>query len=212
MKRIAILIFVAFFAISAQAQKFNFGLKASPSLAWLKPDTKGIASDGSKIGFSYGILMDYNFGDNYSLGTGVDITYRGGKLVTEDTTFSANIDYKLQYIEIPFTLKMKTNEIGYLTYFAQFGFAPGVNIKAKADTETKISGQTSINETDIDISKDINTINLAMIISLGAQYSLGGKTSLMTGLSFNNGFTDIADSKDLKVSSNYIALMIGVFF
>jgi len=35
-----------------------------------------------------------------------------------------NIDqsYNLKYVEIPLSLKLRTNEIGYLTYYGNFGF------------------------------------------------------------------------------------------
>jgi hypothetical protein len=39
---------------SQDDSKLHFGLKAAPSLAWLRSDTKGFDSDGSKFGFSYG--------------------------------------------------------------------------------------------------------------------------------------------------------------
>src|SRR6185295_13060842 len=60
--------------------KLRFGFKVAPSLAWLKPDTKGYESDGSKIGFVYGLMFDYNFAKNYALNLGLEVAYRGGKL------------------------------------------------------------------------------------------------------------------------------------
>jgi hypothetical protein len=33
-------------------------------------------------------------------------------------------------------MKMKTNEIGYLCYYLQFGLAPGFNMKSVADITT----------------------------------------------------------------------------
>ena len=60
----------------------HFGIKAAPSLAWLRSDTKGYDSNGSKFGFSYGLITDFNFASRYAFGTGIDITYRGGKFKT----------------------------------------------------------------------------------------------------------------------------------
>ena len=222
MKKLCFLIIIFFIAQTGFSQNIRFGLKASPSLSWLKPDTKGLSSNGSKIGFSYGIMTDFGFTDNYYLGTGLDITYRGGSLTntvtTTDTlgistTIENTVDYRLQYIELPITLKMKTNEIGYFTYFGQFGFAPGIRISSKGDFETKVSGQTgTINEDDVDLSDEINNLTLSLVISLGAEYNLGGKTSLLTAFTFNNGFVDVLDNKDLKATSSYFALNLGIFF
>ncbi len=216
MKKLGITLIIGLaFCAHTVAQDFRFGLKVAPALAWLKPDTKGIEGNGSKLGFSYGIMTDFNFTDNYAFATGLDITYRGGslKFVTNDTTSSIS-DLTLQYVEIPLTMKMKTNEIGYMTYFAQFGFAPGVLIKARSDNETKIGNTTTVAK-DNDIIKDISPVNISLLISVGTEYSLGGSTSILAGVTFNNGFIDVLKDKDGfqgKAIANYIALNVGVLF
>lgn len=177
-------------AQSDNDSKFNFGLKLSPTLAWFKAG-EGVKSDGAKIGFAYGLIADINFAKNYCFETGIDVTYRGGK-------FKDDISLTLQYVELPITLKLKTNEIGYMTYFGRVGFAPGVNIRTTGDDNLKKS--------------DINPVNVALIVGLGAQYSLGGKTALLFGLTFNNGFTDVIEAKNFKATSNFIALDLGIMF
>ncbi len=149
-KSISILLLVLL-GYSAFSQKssdngFHFGLKASPSLAWLKTDNTNISSNGSKLGFTYGLITEFNFADHYAFATGLDVSYRGGKFKSQNTIKSlagndslSRFDestYNLQYIEIPITLKLKTNEIGYLTYYLQAGIAPGLNIRARANTKT----------------------------------------------------------------------------
>ena len=209
-------------------QNFHFGLKAAPSLAWLKSNTKGYDSNGSKFGFTYGLITDFNFASRYAFATGIDITYRGGKFKTvdnlktvflnEDSVVSTSSSYTLQYIEIPLTLKLKTNEIGSLTYFLQVGVAPGVNIRSRksftSNTQTTIAG-VQHNKPDsgdkIDIMKDINIFNLSMIIGGGLEYTLSGQTVLLGGIQFNNGFLDVFDGSP-KVNSNYLALTLGILF
>jgi opacity protein-like surface antigen len=201
-------------------QKFHFGLKAAPSLAWITTDTKGFESSGTKLGFSYGLITEFNFTPNYAFATGVDITYRGGNSkysfkANDSTTTNIEEKYNLQYVEIPLTLKLKTNEIGYLTYFLQFGVAPGFNIRAKSDR--KITTQTGSNistesEDNVDIKDDINNFNLSMIIAGGLEYTLSGSTVLLAGITFNNGFLDILDDSAIKANSDYLALTVGVLF
>jgi opacity protein-like surface antigen len=212
----------------AEDSKLHFGLKAAPSLAWLRTDTKGLDSDGSKFGFSYGLVTEFNFADNYAFATGLDITYRGGKFKTVETeypdssttvTTSTNSSYIIQYVELPVTLKLKTNEIGYLTYYLQAGIAPGFKIRARGSYEAAIqtttngtTTNTSDKQSDIDIMKEINNFNLSMIIGGGIEYTLSGSTVLLTGIQFNNGFLDVFDSNDAKVNSNYLALTVAVLF
>lgn len=187
-------------AQSDNDSKFNFGLKLSPTIAWFKAEGTGIESDGAKVGFAYGLIADINFAKNYSFETGIDVTYRGGKTksVYTDTlvTYEAKRNITLQYIELPITLKLKTNEIGYMTYFGRVGFAPGVNIRASNDIS----------------KKDVNAFNLSLIVGLGAQYSLGGKTAALLGLTYNNGFLDIDKNNGSKLASSFIALDLGIMF
>ncbi len=230
MKKLLITASFIIISISIFAQEepaFHFGVKASPSLAWLRSDTKGYASDGSKFGFSYGLITDFNFASKYAFSTGIDITYRGGKfktvqelkdIVNKDSIISTSASYVLQYLEIPITLKLKTNEIGSVTYYVQVGVAPGINIRARksyeSTTQTTVSGiPRTINaeESKLDAQSEINSLNLSMIIGAGVEYTLSGQTVLVGGIQFNNGFLDVFDG-DPKVNSNYLALTLGILF
>lgn len=204
-------------------QGVHFGLKASPSLAWLRSDTKGYDSDGSRVGFIYGLITEFNFASRYAFATGIDIDYRGGKFKTvqekTDTTISVSSTYNLQYLEIPLSLKLKTNEIGSVTYYMQIGVAPGFNIRARQSYDgtiqvkdsTGVIHNTPISDEKIDVMSDINSLNVSMILGAGVEYTLSGTTVMVAGLQFSNGFTDVFDT-DAKVNSNYLALTLGVLF
>ena len=208
MKRILVMALLLVAFTSADAQKVGLGLTAAPGIAWLKPDTEGLEGDGSKVAFSYGIIFDYNFTDNYALASGIEVAYNGGKIINRDTSTSLTGEittFKLQYIEVPITLKMKTNEIGYITYFGRFGFIPSYNLKAKGELD--IAGTI----TEIDLEDDINKFNLSLLIGAGVQYSLSGETALIASINFKNGFLDIVDGGS-KAFANVISLNLGVLF
>jgi hypothetical protein len=230
MKRLIATLFLLVITITTQAQEdqsFHFGIKVAPSLAWLKSDTKGYDSDGSIFGFSYGLITDFNFAQRYAFGTGLDITYRGGKFKSVeqlkttqglDSIISTSATYNLQYVEIPITLKLKTNEIGAITYFAQIGIAPAYNIRARQSytsttqwTDAGTVHNANASDDKIDVMDDINSFNLSMILGVGLEYTLSGETVLLGGLQFNNGFLDAFDTS-AKVSTNYLALTLGVLF
>ncbi len=231
MKKLLVIVFLLTIPakIFAQDQQsFHFGFKITPSLAWLKSSTKGYESDGSKFGFSYGLITEFNFADRYAFATGLDVTYRGGKLKSEENLKTVNLNedssiittsnYTLQYLEIPLTLKLKTNEIGSIVYFVQLGVAPGINLSAKrsfeSSTQTTVGGilyNTSEEEEDIDCQDQINNFNLSMIIGGGLEYTLSGQTVLLAGIQFNNGFLDSFDGNP-KILTNYLGLTLGVLF
>ena len=231
MKKIALsfLLILTVSALSAQSmdvQSFRLGLKASPSLAWMKPDTEDYEREGIRLGFSYGLLAEFLLAEHYSFATGVHVSYFGGKLkfphykeIDEQPYIEKERIYRLQNLEIPVTLKMKTREIGYNTYFAKFGFGGSVNLKATADDRFTNPDGSSITLNDLNIKNEIPLMRVSMILGAGTEYSLGGNTSLVGGITFNNGFTNILKGNNnlppnrKKVArSNYLEVTLGILF
>lgn len=212
MKKTFLLIACFLISASAFAQKVNLGLKIAPGLSWFKTDTKGFRNDGSKIGFSYGAVLDVLFTDNYGIASGLFISHQGGKMQADmadssGNTMVARFDYKLQYLNIPVSLLMRTNEIGYMKYFGVFGVVPGINIGAKGTYEINNS------KSDIEDAKDdIKSFNLALRIGGGVLYNFSGNTNLMVGIEWNNGFSDLTKESDLKITNNFLLLNLGVMF
>ncbi len=212
MKKVCLLAATLALGTSLHAQKASLGFKASPGLAWIKSDSKELESDGSKIGFAYGVIFDLMFTENYGLGSGLFIQHQGGKLKIPgvDSTGApaiAGLNYRLQYLNIPVTLKLRTNEIGYFRYYGQFGLTPGINLSAKGST--KISGNTSDFE---DVKDDVKSFQTALVVGAGAMYNFAGNTSLLVGLEWNNSFSDIFDDSEANGKNNFLLLNVGVIF
>ncbi|MFI5218900.1 MAG: porin family protein [Bacteroidia bacterium] len=220
MKKI-ILFWVVLISLNNQlfAQKLHFGLGVTPSMAWLHPGSDDIEGDGSKFGFNYGLITEFAITENYAFATGITIDSKGGKLRTKDEipftippdtnliTDFVYYDFNLRYIDVPLTLKMKTNQIGSIRYYGQFGLAPGFLIGAKG---TFKGGQTLIKD-DVDVKDDVNNINVSLVIGLGLEYNLSGNTNLLVGIVYKNGFSDVIDSSS-KANVNSLGLNIGVLF
>ena len=222
MKRTFIGLLLLFFTGSAFAQDssspyygFRLGLTAHPTIGWVKPDIG--KSNGVSLGFSYGLIGDFNFTQNYSFATGLSITTINGKsteIVTQnnfdgpDTQTELSLKYKLQYIEVPLTLKLKTVKINEVRYYGQFGLSNGFMIGAKQDLDMTGAASTK----DVNIKDDIKFYRAGLIIGAGAEFEVSGNTSITTGLTFNNGFTDLTSSKASTVKNHYLGINFGVFF
>lgn len=237
-------------------RKFRFGLLASPNLGWLRPSIKDFEKDGlqSRLGFGYGLMMDWKFSDspNYLLSTGINSTTNGGGLIEPwdslsitpgDTSYfygKADRTYRLQYVNLPIQLKMRTNEIGYMSYFGAIGFDVGVRTRAFANHnfEWEQSGLVPPDERDINIQNEIQLFRLGLNLSAGGEFNLSGNTNLFISASYHNHFTNmfrgtpqnrmlepdgdgtpVLDTdgqavigKQRKAVSNYVALNIGIFF
>ncbi len=213
MKKNTLLLFAIFSLsiIQSKAQDFYLGFRADPNIGFFQSDDKRFKSDGSKIGFNFGLIADYKLTDNYLFGTGLTINSMGGKFINTESASVTRSEYSLRYLEIPLTLKLRTNEIGYSKYFGQFGLTTGVNVRARSKGEVNTAGVITAFD-NIDVTKDINILRLGLLIGGGIEYSLGGRTSLIGGLSYNNGLTDITDQKDFKVVNSYVALNLGIVF
>jgi hypothetical protein len=143
--------------------------------------------------------------------------------------------YSITYVTLPIALKLKTKEIGALTYFGQVGMNTSFRWKAKANDE--LSNLETIykvkeSKSKIDVTKDVNVINMALNFGLGAEYNVSGSTSILFGLNYGVGFSNVVkkDSKYLERSvtsatsattfsdypqvfkSNAIVLTLGVLF
>ncbi len=217
MKKIA-LTFLMFIVVlptvfATDSPPFRFGLKASPNISWMRPETRDYESEGLRLGFSYGAIADFHLGGNYSLSTGLNITYTGGKLSYPVEEGRKERTYRLQYVELPLAVKMRTQEIGYITYYGKFGFGAGANLRATADDRL-----ANVTEEDVDIKGDTPLMRASLIIGAGIEYSLGGNTALLAGLTFNNGFTNVLQGRnevsDRKKSAvaNYLQVTLGVMF
>lgn len=211
MKKILLSAGLIFMVICVNAQDFRLGLKAHPTFGYLSSEETSFERDGIRLGFSYGLLIDYGFAENYAFATELSVTTNGGKFSTKlnDTVYSNS--YMLQYVEVPLTLKLRTSEIGSMRYYGQFGLSLGVNVKARNES-SKTYGATTSDVVRTDIEDEINLLRMGLIIGAGVEYGITGNTELTAGITFNNGFTDIASDDNMKIINSYFALNIGVLF
>ena len=158
MKRILILTVIFLSSISLFSQNAKFGVFIDPQIVWLSPDSRDIVSDGTKMGFSGGLVINKYFQKNYAIQTGIALGTQGGKLRFGTQSFftsyeevdtlpvGTTVDYTLNYITVPLGLRLKTNQIGYFSYYARIGFTNQFNIKAKATSSEGTLEENNIHE------------------------------------------------------------------
>ena len=217
MKKYLFILILALISMRSFSQNTRFTVFVDPQFSSMNSDFKAVEKDGSKLGVNIGLNMDNFFAQNYAFMTGISIDNTGGRLIFEneknlkingsDTNLIAGsaINYKLQYINIPLGLKLKTNEIGYLTFFTHLGINGGINIKATAEVD-------DIELDNENISDEIRLFNLGYFIGAGIEYSIGGNSAVVLGLTYTNGFIDITDDSNSKVTLSNFAVRIGILF
>lgn len=241
-------------------KNFRFGGTILPSLFWYKPDNlKKFEANGAVAKFGVMLNGEYSFSGNFALGFGIGLASSGGKMSFSDTAryyfhddaiislkdtngLKAKYDhyklndrtYSASYYIVPISLKMRTNEIGYMRYF----FQPSLNIafrnkvRAKDDLTTLpkqgafngAGGGQSANQNNLDITKDMNFIRLSATLSGGGEYYVSGSTAIVFAIGYDYGLSNVVqkdseyllrtDSKPVeqKFVQHGVVLSLGILF
>ncbi|MEZ5006585.1 MAG: porin family protein [Chitinophagales bacterium] len=226
--KILLLVGLMCIGLKSQAQEeFRFGITANPGVVWVKPDNQNISSNGVRFGFDFGLVVDYIFGqqDRYSFNSGVNLLISGARLkgtAIDSSGLTSDLTARINYLEIPLTIKLRSNEVGYLTYYGQLGFTPQFAVRSRADYTIDSLGTTieevkNIKFRDIPVQPltiaKVRPFNIGLVVEAGLEYAISDNTVLVGGLFFNAGFLDMfKDSDSERVVSRSIGLRVSVLF
>lgn len=217
MKRILVTSLILISLTAVYGQRMRFSVHADPQFSWFRSDEEDVTPDGSVFHLQTGVFMDLFFADNYAFAFGLGINNTGGNLAYTDSTMivsksdtlyaipGQSLKHRLQYIDLPIGLKLKTEELGYTTIFFQFGFNPMININAFTSSEDDTFNRESTRE-------NTNFFNLGYHVGAGVEYRLGGSTALVGGLRWSSGLTDVTANDGAKITLNAISIHLGVQF
>ena len=141
MKKFFAVAILALATLSMNAQdfkKFRFGPAAGMNISKI-----GAAS--SKIGFNIGARAEYNFSDNFYLGSGLLFTQKGFKETAEAQGYKATVKANPFYIEIPINAGYRYNFSEKFSLFGEVGPYIGIGIagKYKETLETPTDTQSA---------------------------------------------------------------------
>ncbi len=115
-----------------------------------------------------------------------------------------NRKYNVGYLNIPLGIKLKTKDIGGLTYFGTIGANLLFRMKGRSNDDVKQFSMTNATgtETEItkqDIAKQVGLFSAAAGFGAGAEYNLSGSTSMFFALNYQHSFLNFtqADTKYL---------------
>ena len=214
-------------AVSAQVE---IGVKISPSVSYLRaesPSATAFANESSKFSFGGALIVDYFFGENYAFGTGLALTGKGGTVsYTEHNPLSSSsigtrVNQKIatQYLELPVTLKLFTNELAPATrlYF-QLGGSLAAPIATRINGE-KFYQDPYDNNNETKASEHVFALDANALLGAGVEYQLGRSTKLLAGLSYHRGLVNLdhyfektRGFSDVTIKNNVFALDLGMKF
>jgi hypothetical protein len=206
--------------LSAQISPIQFGVQLSPTFSYMNTDNNLIEGDGTTVGLKLGLLTEYYFQENYSIHTGINFHFgSGGSLRYDDQFTSVDIwreslsetfvpapdpaelsgstfDYRLQFVEIPLGLTLRTREFGYVRYWVRPSFTLGI----VSSSQGSIDGVNFAQDDEtFKINPEVNPLNLSWGFAGGLEYSISTGTSLIGGLGFQSGFLDLTTDNDTQL-------------
>ncbi|GAB4397934.1 MAG: hypothetical protein OHK0053_15460 [Microscillaceae bacterium] len=195
----------------AQAQDVKIGLTFSPTISFIQASNEGssdVSSAGAALRFNFGPVFDFNIKDDkYYFSTGLIYVTKRANLEFSSALGTSELNYNLQYLQIPLTMKLYTNEIisGGRIFF-QLGPALELKIAEKDKTE------------DSDDPIDFTVIDTPIILAAGMEFDLG-ENKLFGSIGYQRGLInaydrdkDNPDDDDLRVTNQLITFTAGFVF
>ena len=202
-----------------QENRVRLGFTLTPSIVTLKPQESGVVRNSGRAGISFGVMADFLLDESgrYAIASGLQITTAGSKLkydagkgLDDYKDNPAEYNIKLTYVEVPVALKLKTDVSDAIGFWGQFGTYLSFPVRSRTDVVSLTNTYDKVN-----VLRNINPINMGLLIGAGIEYPLGDRLSAVVGLNYQNGFIDVtrnAKWNDGKVNMNSFALKLGLFF
>ncbi|WP_017731047.1 porin family protein [Nafulsella turpanensis] len=209
MRKLLFLLFTLLALQTAHAQS-KVGIKFSPTLSTnrINDVSNGVSYSSNGVGgrFIFGPVVDLFITENYYFSTGLlYVPKRVGITITEPGSPTIEEAYRLQYLQIPATLKLFTNELALDTrvYFQLGGLF-----------ELKISDKPS-EETYVNV-EGFRLFDLGVHLGTGVEYRVGYNTLLFGGLYYNRGLINVVTktigNADINIKNDLLGLELGVKF
>lgn len=199
------------FSVFISEAQVRFGFKAAPNISFNRIDTEAdntdFSTDGVGLRFQLGPIFDIEFKENHYFSTGIIFTSKRSAFLADSTTTTPpstyREDYSPQYLQVPITLKLFTEEIGLdkKIYF-QFG--------GTIDFMTNSEGE------DENIVQSFRFIDLNSLLAVGLEYGIGINTKLFGGFIYQRGLLNVINKNiygdDFNLRNDFVGLEVGIIF
>ncbi len=212
MRKNILLVLLVMLSTSAFSQ-FKLGFQFSPLLSanrvQYNSDAIDLDSDGTGFRVAFGPIVDIQLTDNYYVSSGILFASKraGFEAIDRTTGTSRTEEYSLQYVQIPATMKLFTNEVSLdkRLYF-QFGGNIELNIQEEADSRDNV------------LVDNFRFFDFSLLAGLGMEYRLGTSTIAFGGISYHRGLVNAVSDQgeglddDIILKNDYIGLNFGIKF
>jgi hypothetical protein len=206
MKKALLTVVVILAALSVQAQSFRVGLSGGVNSTWLMNKNVFDYDDGLDVAATFGgrvgIDAIYSFSEKAGVGIGFNFISSNSQKYTgddkgNDYRLDGDLTAKLNYFDIPITLRLTSSGGTYFEIGPQFGFL------TKAEESYENNGNSALDFKDVDIKNSFESTNIALIIGFGVDIDVAENLYITTGLRLGYGFTDV--TKEYESELDFLA-------
>ena len=195
-----ILLILLFFLATVTEAQVKLGLKFSPTLittrTFLQADTLDVEPADRVFKFALGLVADYELTETYFVSSGLLLVpKRVGLVITPENggTYPASTEYyDLQYVQIPLTLKLYTNE-----------FAPDASVffQVGCTADFKVFEQPV--EEEYDFVDEFRGADASVVLGGGFEYKAGLNTVLYLGATYNRGLSNVIKTTKTALTEEF---------
>lgn len=206
MKKALLTIAVVIAAMSLQAQSFRVGLSGGVNSTWMMNKNVFDYDDGLDVATTFGGRLGleaiYSFNDNVGVGVGFNFLSRNSQKYTgdnrgNDVRLDGDLTSKMNYFDIPLTLRITSSGGTYFEVGPQFGFL------TSAKETYKNNSNPLLDYDNVDIKNSFNKTNIALVFGFGVDIDVTEKIFITTGLRLGYGFTDV--TKEYKDAAEFLS-------
>jgi hypothetical protein len=195
------------FSVCIAEAQVRFGFKAAPNISFNRIDAEAnnteFATDGVGLRFQLGPIFDFEFKENHYFSTGLIFTSKRSAFIADSLGTDYNEDYSPQYLQVPLTLKLFTEEIGLdkKIYF-QFGGTVDFMTNSEGDEEN--------------IVQSFKFIDLNSLLAVGLEYGIGINTKIFGGIVYQRGLLNTINRNtygdNFNLRNDFVGLEVGLIF
>lgn len=219
MRKFYLIVVLAFLTTFPLFSQSKLGLKFSPAIASnrvsLVDSMYNVTSSTSSLKFSLGLIYDHQLAETYYFSTGlIFVPKQVAFTVTEapgqpdaDAPDQPTQEYRLNYLQIPLSLKLYTNEIQPDTrVFFQVGLAPEIKVFDEPKEES------------YDLVAKFKPFDTSILFGAGAEYRAGVNTALFASITYQRGLINTLSAVNfgfqnpLYLRSTVVSLDLGIKF
>lgn len=212
------------FVLNTSSAQVRFGIKAGLNLASISYSDDYIEYNEVTIGgdistgmipaYHLGGLVEFDFGSNIGLSTGLELNVKGGSLDLEGVflgqPYTAESEVRPMYLQVPAVLTYRKNG-----FYAGVGPYIGFGIGGKIKTEVDAGGQSEEDSDTIEFGSDSGDSFASL--DYGARLELGYEfNNIRVSASYNFGLANavpkdaVDEGEDIDLDFKYRHNVIGI--